>query len=134
MSLFNNLLTSLNPAATSADTETAAANRPSLKPIYAINETPDAYRLTVQLPGVTKDGLELTADHESLRIIGRRAWTQPAGWTALHRETPDVGYELVLNHDNEIDADKIGAELRDGVLQVTLPKHETLKPRKIAVT
>ena len=49
------------------------------------------------------------------------------------RETPPADYSLTLAHDNTFDADKVHAELRDGVLRVTLPKAEALKPRKIAV-
>jgi HSP20 family protein len=131
MSLFNS-----NPASVSdeaaASCGTCAVS--TIKPSYKVQETAEAYRLTVQLPGVAKDGLELTAEDSEIRITGRRGWTQPEGWTALHRETPDAAYELVLTHDNAIDAGKIAAELRDGVLQVTLPKAEALKPRKIAVS
>jgi HSP20 family molecular chaperone IbpA len=137
MSLLNDLIPSLNraPAASCADGSACSASESiaTIRPVYDVQETAEAYRLTVQLPGVTKDGLELTAENDELRITGRRSWTQPAGWTALHRETPDAAYELVLTYDNAIDADRIGAELRDGVLQVTLPKHEAVKPRKIAV-
>ena len=127
MSLFTSILPSLNWTPAGAD------NSSGIKPVYGIQETPEAYRLTVHLPGVAKDGLELTAENNEIRLTGRRAWTTPEGWTALHRETPESNYELVLTHDNAIDADKIAAELRDGVLQVTLPKHEAVKPRKIAV-
>jgi HSP20 family molecular chaperone IbpA len=137
MSLLNNLIPSLNrtPAASSADGAACSTSEPSatICPVYDVQETAEAYRLTVQLPGVAKDGLELTAENDELRITGRRAWTPPTGWTELHRETPDAAYELVLTYDNAIDTDRIGAELRDGVLQVTLPKHEAVKPRKIAV-
>jgi HSP20 family molecular chaperone IbpA len=104
-----------------------------VKPLYEITETNDAFGLTVHLPGVTKDGLEITAEDAQIRLVGRRAWKQPEGWTALHRETADAAFELVLTHENAIDADKIVAELRDGVLRVSLPKHEAIKPRKIAV-
>ena len=94
----------------------------------------DAYNLTVQLPGVAKDGLDLTVEAGEFRLFGRRAWKQPEGWTALYRETANLPYELVLTHDNAIGPDHIAAELKDGVLVVSLPKAEALKPRKIAVT
>ena len=135
MSLFNTILPTFTRASATACADGAACTQSdtTIKPSYRVQETPEAYRLTVNLPGVAKDGLELTAEGDEVRITGRRGWTQPEGWAALHRETPEVNYELVLTHDNAIDADKIAAELRDGVLQVTLPKHEAVKPRKIAV-
>ncbi|MDB6169670.1 MAG: heat shock protein Hsp20 [Verrucomicrobia bacterium] len=132
MSLFNHLIPSLNRG-TADDGSCESGVARALKPFYDVQDTPEAYQVTVRLPGVAKDGVEVVAENDEVRITGRRTWTQPAGWTALHRETPDAGYELVLTHENAIDAGKIGAELRDGVLRVTLPKQEALKPRKIAV-
>ena len=104
-----------------------------LRPVHNITETPEAFGLTVELPGVAKTGLELTADDTQIRIIGRRAWTQPEGWVARHRETTDASFELVLTHDHAIEVDRIAAELRDGLLRVSLPKTEALKPRRITV-
>ena len=104
-----------------------------IKPVYDVQENAEAYQVTVQLPGVAKDDLEITAEGGEVRIAGRRTWKQPEGWAPLHRETPDASYELVLTHEDAIDSDKIAAELRDGVLHVTLPKHEAVKSRKIAV-
>jgi HSP20 family molecular chaperone IbpA len=107
---------------------------PTVKPLYEIRETDDAYGVTVFLPGVSKENLEITAEAGELRIVGRRSWKQPDGWTALYRESADATYELSLAHDNAIDADNIAAELRDGVLRVSLPKSESFKPRKIEVS
>ena len=107
---------------------------PTVKPLYEVQETDDAYGVTVFLPGVSKENLEITAEAGEFRIVGRRTWTQPEGWTALYRESADAPYELSLSHDNAIDADKIAAELRDGVLRVSLPKAEALKPRRINVS
>lgn len=106
---------------------------PTSTPRYRVTETPDAYGLVVELPGVAKDGLEISVDHEQIRVVGRRAWRKPDAWTALHRETRDTAYELVLDHERSIDADKVHAELRDGLLRLSLPKAGALKPRKIAV-
>ena len=134
MSLFQTLIPALNRTAARAENTVASELGATVKPAYEIKETADAYGVTVFLPGVTKDGLEITAEDGQVRIVGRRSWQRPAAWTALYRESADAAYELVLTHDNAIDADKIAAELRDGVLRVSLAKHEALKPRKIAVS
>lgn len=135
MSLLNTILPSLNrtPAATATAEQGSADLGQTLRPSYTVNETADAYAVTVQLPGVAKDGLEITAEDGQVRIVGRRAWKQPTGWTALHRESADAAYELVLTHDNRIDVEKVAAELTDGVLRVSFPKAEAAKPRKITV-
>ncbi len=132
MSLITTLIPALAPQ-NKTETPPATESVPSVAPRYQIAETPEAYALTVDLPGVAKDGLELSVDHEQIRVVGRRAWRQPEAWTALHRETREAHYELVLDHGRAVDFAKITAELRDGVLRVALPKSEALKPRKIAV-
>jgi HSP20 family protein len=134
MSLFNTLIPSLTRTPTAPAADAANNLGATVKPAYEIKEAADAFAVTVFLPGVAKDGLELTADDGEFRVVGRRAWQQPAEWTSLHRETSLAPFELVLTHDNFIATDKIAAELRDGVLTVTLPKHEAVKPRKIAVS
>lgn len=135
MSLLSSFLPSHTRTAASCECDTGeTASGPTVQPTYQLQETGEAYRVTVQLPGVAKDGLDFTAEDGQLRIVGRRQWQKPEGWTALHRESASASFELVLTHDNAIDADKIVAELTDGVLRVTLPKHEALKPRKIAVS
>ena len=133
MSLLNSIIPSLSRHPATQNGEAPASVNRTVKPAYEVKETPDAFGLTVYLPGVNKDGLDVTAEEGQLRIVGRRAWKQPEGWTALYRESTDAAFELVLAHDNAIDADKVAAELRDGVLRVSLPKHEALKPRKITV-
>ncbi|MCX6951814.1 MAG: Hsp20/alpha crystallin family protein [Verrucomicrobia bacterium] len=134
MSLLQNILPSFNRAPAAIENSASADLGATVKPTYEVKETAESYALTVSVPGVTKDGLEVTADDTQVRVVGRRAWQQPEGWTSLYRESADATYELVLTHDNAIDADKVAAELRDGVLRVTLPKHEAVKPRKIAVS
>ena len=105
----------------------------TLKPLFDVKETPEAWNLTVQLPGVTKENLDFTAEHEQIAIFGRRSSELPAGWTTLYRESVDAPYKLVLAHGNSVDVAKIAAELKDGILHVLLPKLETVKPRKVVI-
>ena len=129
MSFFNSIIPTAPKAVTQAEIEALPARRPA----YDVAETEGTYDLTVNLPGVSKEGLEITAEAGQLRIRGKRARLLPEGAVVLHRESSDAAYELVLEHDNAIDPAKIEAELKDGVLQVKLVKAESLKPRKIAV-
>ena len=133
MSLLNTLVPSFVRTPAPRDENRPADLAHTVKPLYEVKEAADAWGVTVYLPGVTKDGLEITAEDDEVRIIGRRAWKQPEGWTALHRESAAVPFELAFAHENAIDVDQIVAELRDGVLRLSLPKHEAIKPRKIAV-
>lgn len=134
--LFQQIVPRLSRSATRAEPAPAPEDRASeftVKPVYELQENAEAWTLTVHLPGVAKDGLELTAEEDLLRFVARRAWQRPTEWTALYRESVDAPFELVLEHDHAVDVDKIRAELKDGVLRATLPKAEALKPRKIAV-
>ncbi len=131
MSLMQSLVPSI--ARSPARREGNGNPTPTIKPLYEVRETAEAWGLQVYLPGVAREGLELTAEEGLLTIRGRRDWKAPAGWTALYRESADAPFELVLQHDNTLDVEKIHAELKDGVLRVSLPKSEAVKPRKIAV-
>jgi len=134
MSLFNSLIPTLSrEPANQTSPRSSEHGVVTIKPRYDIQESADAWGLSVHLPGVNKDGLELTVDQSQLRILGRKAWKAPAGWTTLYQESPAEDFELVIEHDNAIDAEKIHAELKDGILRVALPKAAAIKPRKVGV-
>jgi HSP20 family protein len=133
MSFLKSLIPSSNHDAALSEKHGGSETASSVRPVYEIDETPEAWALTVYLPGVDKAGLEMTVDDEQLRIVGRRAWKNPGNWTALYRESTDAPFELVINHDKAVDAEKAHAELADGVLRASLPKVAAIKPRKIAV-
>ena len=102
---------SLGREAAPAAGATATEPEFTIKPAYEIKETAEAWGLVAHLPGVAKDGLELTAEEGLITIRGRRAWRQPEGWTAIYRESVDAPYVLTLEHDNTVNADGIHAEL-----------------------
>jgi HSP20 family protein len=104
----------------------------SRRPHYEVTETEGSYDLTVYLPGVAKEGLEITDEAGELTITGKRT-ARPEGRTLLRREALDADFKLVVTHDETVDSEKIVAELRDGVLQLKLVKAESAKPRKVVV-
>jgi HSP20 family molecular chaperone IbpA len=133
MSLIQNFVPSITRSPASREGGRVHNPESSVKPLYEVRETDEAWGLQVYLPGVAKEELEFTAEEGLITIRDRHGWKAPAGWTVLYRESADAPYGLVLRHDNTIDVEKIHAELKDGVLRVSLPKAEAVKPRKIAV-
>ena len=102
-------------------------------PEVNIFETKDEYVLEAEMPGVNKQGLEITLEGNVLTLVGRRSDPTPAG-EAVYRESRPVDFRRVFEVDPAVDGDKISANLEEGVLSLTLPKSERVKPRKISVT
>lgn len=91
-------------------------------PPVDVFEDKDQYRVFVDLPGVAQDAVTLTVEREELTLIAERR-----GPTA-------VEYQRSFRIPEAIDVAKIQAKLNEGVLEVQLPKAESVKPRRIAVT
>jgi HSP20 family protein len=104
-----------------------------LTPVANILETTDGYLLEAEMPGVARDGIDVTVENGELVILGRRADKDLPG-TALYRESRALDYRRVFDLDPSIDAGKITAKMEQGILTVTLPKAEEVKPRRIQVT
>ena len=101
-------------------------------PAATVLETADGYRLEVEMPGVTKESLEMWVENNELTIVGRRAMPTVEG-TLIHRESRSENFRRTFELDPSIDAGKISAKINQGVVMLTLPKAEEVKPRKIAV-
>lgn len=89
--------------------------------------------LTLEMPGVKKDGLDISVDGDELTISGRRMITVNDRGKYLAREIKDTDYFQKYTIDNTIDRDKIDAILKNGILTVTLHVKESEKPRQITV-
>jgi len=112
---------------------TQAEPRRTVPPRYDVNETADAFVITALVPGADRSAIETHVDGENLTVLARRTWSAPAGWTAVYRETPSVDYQLVLELDHRVNREAVRAELNQGVLTLTLPKAEAVKPRRIEI-
>ena len=101
-------------------------------PEVNIFETKDGYVLEAEMPGVNKEGLEITLEGNELTLVGHRV-SEPVNGETLFRESRAVDYRRVFELDPAIDTAKVSAKMDQGVLTLTLPKSERVKPRKIAV-
>lgn len=101
-------------------------------PVVNIHQDADGYTLEVEMPGVSKSGVEVTFEDGKLSLVGRRSRPEKVE-NLVYRETSEADYRRVFDLDPSIDAGKIEAGISQGVLHVRLPKAETAKPRKIAV-
>lgn len=103
-----------------------------LSPEVDIHETKDEYVLEAEMPGVSKENLELTLEGHVLTIIGHRSQENVKG-NVLYRESHPYSFRRVFELDPAIDTGKINAKMDQGILFLRLPKAEKVKPRKITV-
>jgi len=103
-----------------------------VRPLANISETADGFLVEAELPGVSKDGLEVTVENGELVIVGRRNKPSVKG-QQVWRETRPADYRRVFELDPSIAAAKITAHLESGLLKLVLPKAESVKPRKIEI-
>ena len=102
-------------------------------PSASVIEGADGYTLEVEMPGVNKEGLEVSVENNELTIVGRRHLPTAEG-ALIHNESRPENFRRTFELDPSIDADKISAKIDQGLVTLTLPKAEHVKPRKIAVS
>lgn len=84
------------------------------------------------MPGVNKEGLEIMLEGNEITLVGHRNQDWPTG-EALFRESNTADFRRVFELDPAIDTSKISARMDQGVLTLSLPKSEKVKPRQIKV-
>ena len=104
-----------------------------IAPPASVIEAGDGYRLEIEMPGVTKGGLDISVENNELTIVGRRSLPTVQG-TLIHHESRPDNFRRTFELDPSIDADKISAKIEQGLVTLTLPKAEHVKPRKITVS
>jgi len=95
----------------------------------------DAHQITVQaeMPGVSRDKLNIQADRNGLLLEGDMQIDMPAGMTALHADLQTTRYRRSFVLSGELETERIEASLKDGVLTVRIPKRVEFRTRKIKV-
>jgi HSP20 family molecular chaperone IbpA len=105
-----------------------------LRPAVDIYEDGGGITLKADLPGVDRDRLEVGVDGNNLTIEGRAAIDMPEGMEALHADVGTTRFRRNFTLSNELETEKISAEMKDGVLTLRLPKRAELQPRKIEIS
>ncbi|OLA97149.1 MAG: heat-shock protein Hsp20 [Verrucomicrobia bacterium 13_2_20CM_55_10] len=104
-----------------------------IAPPASVTESADGYMLEIEMPGVKKDGLDISVENNELNVIGRRSLPAVEG-ALIHHESRPENFRRTFEIDPSIDAEKISAKIDQGLVTLTLPTAEHVKPRKITVS
>ncbi len=122
------------PGESGAEGELPAAGRGTWTPALDMYEEDDAIVLTVELPGLDPDDVDVTVDDSMLTISGSRSFSQETDEEHYHRIERRYGaFRRSVRLPATADANRIEAAFDKGVLRVRVPKAEEAKPKKILV-
>ena len=102
-------------------------------PTADVYETQDALTVILEMPGVEKSNVDVRVEDGVLNVEGRLDLSKYQGLLPLYTEYNVGHYSRSFQLSSKIDQSKIAAELKDGVLSLTLPKLEEARPRTIEV-
>jgi HSP20 family molecular chaperone IbpA len=103
-------------------------------PTADIFEAEHSLTVVLEMPGVDKNNVDISVEAGVLTIEGRVDFAKYDGMQPVYTEYNVGHYRRSFSLSNKIDQTKIGAEMKDGVLTITLPKAEEAKPRRISVS
>jgi HSP20 family molecular chaperone IbpA len=112
--------------------ETGRSEATLMPPVDVIEDVA-GITLYADMPGVPKEKLTLQIEADTLTIEGEIGLSVPEGMEATHAEVGLARYRRVFTLSKELDASKVAAEFRNGVLKLRIPKAEHAQPRRIEV-
>lgn len=114
-------------------TEEGTRPGPVFRPDVDILEREDAYLIRADLPGVDEEHVQLRLEKGVLSLDAQLATEPEASWNPLHTEYRVGGFHRQFRLSEEIDEAGVSASMRDGVLELRLPKTERHQPRRIEI-
>ena len=102
-------------------------------PATDIYETDDGLMVVMEVPGVERKDIDINVENEVIRVEGRIDASKYDGLDPLYTEYNVGHFARNFTLSNKVDQQKIGAQLEDGVLTLTLPKLREARPRRISV-
>ena len=107
--------------------------RPALVPAVDIWENADGIVVNADLPGVPKENLSIGIEGDTLTVEGTVALGESAKMQDVYAEVRVAQYRRSFVLGSDLDKEKVSANLRNGVLELRIPKAESAKPRRIPV-
>lgn len=123
-----------NENTTAKEAAEKTAQRVVLRPAVDIFENGEAIELYADVPGVNEEGLSVEVDGKTLTVQGDIQIDMPNEMRSLYADVRSTQYQRAFTLSDELDTGAIRAVLNDGVLAVTIPKKEEVRPRKIEVS
>lgn len=105
----------------------------AILPAVDIFENEAGITVQADMPGVSRDRLDVHIDSDTLSIEGRAVIPMPEGMDALYADIRSTRYQRSFSLSRELDTERIEAGLKDGVLTLRIPKREEHRPRRIEV-
>jgi len=102
-------------------------------PYSDIYETDEALTVLMEMPGVAREGVSVALEDDVLRVEGKIDFGKYEGMEPVYTEFNVGHYTRSFALSGKIDRERIGAQLEDGVLVLTLPKAREAQPRRIAI-
>ncbi len=118
---------------TVTDAPETAAGRRIYRPLTDIIETDQGVSMMLEMPGVGPDRVEITLENRVLTIRGRVEPMKPENLQLAYAEYGEGDFERAFTLSEDFDPDRIEAEMRNGVLTLTLPRSAEPQPKRIAV-
>lgn len=106
---------------------------PRVKPATDIIEKEDGFYIYVDMPGVSKEALVIDLNEDELKVSGKADYQVAEGRKLGHVEFGGGEYFRSFTVSHIVDKERIKATLKDGVLELYLPRHEKVQPRKIEI-
>ena len=99
-----------------------------------LNDTGDNLEVIVEVPGVSKENINVKIQGNYLELSGKRTREVPEGYTVHRTEREALSFSRSFTLPYEVDADNVIASLNNGILTMTLPKSEAAKPKQITIS
>jgi HSP20 family protein len=105
-----------------------------MRPAVDIYEDDVSITVKADMPGVTREYLDIQIDRDTLTIEGKAEIQMPEGLEAIYADVRSTSYQRSFTLSHELDGEKADASLTDGVLTLNIPKRKQYQPRKIEIS